>query len=221
MVQDTRPPLPAHTGASAFIRRWHAPLNAAVLAAIYAWSAICPADRSVWHVEMAAVLIVSIALALTARRFRFSNTAYFIVSLWLALHAIGAHYTFEKVPFGLISDAFGFERNHFDRVAHFVIGLNAFLAAEYFWRKGYVSMPCIAALIGILSIMGMSAAWEIIEWLYAVADGGATGAAFLGSQGDIWDAQQDMLADTLGAMLGSAFFLFLKPRNFFRKETNK
>ncbi|HQC52856.1 MAG TPA: DUF2238 domain-containing protein [Lentisphaeria bacterium] len=156
---------------------------------------------------MASVFLVTAILAGTFRWFRFSNASYAIVSLWLVMHAIGAHYTFEKVPFGLVTDLFGFERNHYDRVAHYVVGLNSFLAAEFLWRRRWVATPLLAAAAGVCLVMAMAAGWEIIEWLYAVADGGQTGIAFLGAQGDPWDAQKDMLADTLGAITASAVFL--------------
>ncbi|NLF62629.1 MAG: DUF2238 domain-containing protein [Lentisphaerae bacterium] len=182
-------------------------VNVALVAAVYIWSGCCPADRAVWWVEMASVFLVTAILAGTFRWFRFSNASYAIVSLWLVMHAIGAHYTFEKVPFGLVTDLFGFERNHYDRVAHYVVGLNSFLAAEFLWRRRWVATPLLAAAAGVCLVMAMAAGWEIIEWLYAVADGGQTGIAFLGAQGDPWDAQKDMLADTLGAITASAVFL--------------
>jgi putative membrane protein len=193
---------------SAFSRNWRYG-NILLLVAVYAWSAVNPAERAVWWVEMASVLAISALLLVSSRWFRFSNTSYAIVSLWLIMHSIGAHYTFEKVPFDWVSNAFGFERNHYDRVAHFVIGINAFLFAEFAYRKDWLRTPLLAATVGLAAIMAMAAAWEIIEWLYAAMDGGEVGAAFLGSQGDVWDAQKDMLADTLGAILGAGLFLTL------------
>jgi putative membrane protein len=193
---------------SPFSRNWRYG-NILLLVAVYAWSAVSPADRAVWWVEMTSVLAISALLLISSHWFRFSNTSYAIVSLWLIMHSIGAHYTFENVPFDWVSNAFGFERNHYDRVAHFIIGINAFLFAEFAYRKDWLRTPLLAASAGLAAIMAMAAAWEIIEWLYATMDGGEVGAAFLGSQGDIWDAQKDMLADTLGALLGSGLFLAL------------
>jgi putative membrane protein len=195
---------------STFSRYWRYG-NILLLLAVYIWSAISPFDRSLWWVEMTSVLLISALLLFSSGRFRFSNSSYAIVSLWLIMHSIGAHYTFEKVPFDWVSQLFGFERNHYDRLAHFVIGINAFLFAEFSYRKKWLATPLLAALVGVAAIMAMAAGWEIIEWLYAVIDGGEVGAAFLGSQGDIWDAQKDMLADTLGALLGGALFLALHP----------
>jgi len=176
---------------------------------LFVWSAINPFGRGIWYVEISSVLIVFFSLLFTYPIFQFSKTSYTIISMWLVLHTIGAHYSFELVPFGFITDLFDFSRNHFDRFAHFVIGLNAFCVAEYFFKTKKVSTKGVAAFVGILFIMAMANAWELIEWIYAVLDGGEVGAAFLGSQGDIWDAQKDMLADTLGAILGSTLFMIL------------
>lgn len=179
-----------------------------ILAALGIWSYIDAYDRSVWHVEMASVLTVGGLLVITYPFFKFSNTSYIIVSLWLAMHTIGAHYTFERVPFEWVSDLIGSSRNHYDRVAHFVIGLNSFCVAEWFQKTGKAKGLAACAFIGVIFIMAMANAWELIEWAYAEIDGGSTGAAFLGSQGDIWDAQKDMLSDTLGAICAAIFFVW-------------
>lgn len=179
-----------------------------ILTALAVWSYIDAYDRSVWHVEMASVLTVGGLLVITYPFFKFSNTSYIIVSLWLAMHTIGAHYTFERVPFDWVSDLIGSSRNHYDRVAHFVIGLNSFCVAEWFQKTGKAKGLGVCAFIGVIFIMAMANAWELIEWAYAEIDGGSTGAAFLGSQGDIWDAQKDMLADTLGAVCAAIFFIW-------------
>lgn len=180
---------------------------AAVLTAVIAWSAYKPAEWGVWWMEMSWVLGVFALLAFTYRRFRFSNLAYALVFLWLVMHTVGAHYTFEHVPAEWLKNLLGSERNHYDRVAHFVVGFNSFLIAELALRKRWVRNAVVAAVFGVLAIMAMAAAWEIIEWIVAVWDGGADGLAFLGSQGDVWDAQKDMLCDTLGAISAAILFV--------------
>ena len=105
------------------------------LIALIIWSVINPFDIAVWKVEITSVLVVFVALIVTYPFFKFSNTAYFIVFLWLSLHTIGAHYSFELVPFDFITNLFHFSRNHFDRFAHFIIGINSFGVAEFLFRK--------------------------------------------------------------------------------------
>lgn len=178
------------------------------LVLLFIWSGIEPFSRGIWYVEISSVLLVFFALVLTYKKFTFTNLSYAIVSMWLALHAIGAHYSFERVPFDFITELFGFSRNHYDRLAHFIIGLNSFGVAEFVLRKGLVKSARVAAFFGLIFIMALANAWELIEWSYAELDGGEVGAAFLGSQGDIWDAQKDMLCDTLGAIAAALFFPF-------------
>jgi len=131
------------------------------------------------------------------------------MAIWLIWHTIGGHYTFSNVPFGLVNDLLGSDRNHFDRIGHFVIGFYAFPMAEWLLRKGMCKIT-LASFFGLFLIMSIAAGYEIIEWLYAVAEGGDAGIEFLGSQGDIWDAQKDMLADTLGAIFSLILFWIIR-----------
>lgn len=186
---------------------------ALIVALIAVWSGIAPFSRAVWYAEVAPVFVVFTALVMTYSRFQFSNIAYFLMSLWLILHLIGAHYTFELVPFEwgsrLLSGWFGEDRNHFDRVAHFIIGFYSFPMAEWLLRRKLCG-PILAGFFALFFIMSVAAAYELIEWQYSVIAGGDEGIAFLGSQGDVWDAQKDMLADTLGALTALALFYLLR-----------
>ena len=178
---------------------------AAVFVVFWAVMAVDPVARDVWWAENIPVVLVFAGLALTANRFRFSNLAYALMAVWLFWHTVGGHYTFAKVPFGFVSDLFGFERNNFDRIGHFSVGFYAFALAELLVRTKSATRP-VAYACSLFFIMAVAAGYEIIEWIYAVREGGDAGIAFLGSQGDIWDAQKDMLADTLGAI--SSLILF-------------
>jgi len=129
------------------------------------------------------------------------------------LHTIGGHYTFERVPFGLITDLFGFERNHYDRIAHFSVGFYAFPIAEYVLIKGHSSSRVLACLFGVFAIFTVASVYEIFEWQYAIWSDPESGIAVLGSQGDIWDAQKDMLADGLGAIFASMVFYITSVKN--------
>ena len=184
-------------------------LLAAFFILLSIWSAIGPASRQVWVAEVIPVFSVFLLLVVSYPFFRFSNTAYGLMSLWLILHTIGAHYTFAEVPFDWFNQLIGSERNQFDRVAHYSVGFYALAMAEFVYRKGYAG-KYLASLFGLFFIMSVAAGYEIIEWLYADIEGGEAGIAFLGSQGDIWDAQKDMLADTLGAVTSLLLFLWMQ-----------
>jgi putative membrane protein len=175
--------------------------------ALFAWAAVSPYDRADWYAEnIPIVLIVIFLVVLYARGFVFSPTAYVFMSVLLYLHTIGGHYTFERVPFGFVTNLFGFHRNHYDRVAHFSVGFYAFPIAEALVRTKAVRSRLVLFLFPIFAIAFVAMGYELLEWWYAVAVGGPSAADFLGSQGDVWDAQQDMLADTLGAILITTLF---------------
>jgi putative membrane protein len=163
---------------------------------------IDPHSRAVWWAENIPIVVIAITLVvLYVRGVRASSLAYALMSVLLYLHTIGGHYTFERVPFDWVTNAFGFERNHYDRIAHFSVGFYAYAMAELLITRKLVARPWVAYTFGIFAIGTIAATYEIIEWIYAVLAGGDSGAAFLGSQGDIWDAQKDMLADISGAVV--------------------
>lgn len=191
------------------------PLLLAVFISLLAiWSAVEPVSRAVWYAEVVPVFAVFMLLIVTYPWFQFSNPAYFCMSLWLILHLIGAHYTFELVPFkwgsDLLAGWLGEGRNHFDRVAHYIIGFYSFPMAEFLLRRKLTG-PIVAGFFSLFFIMSVAAGYELIEWQYAVIAGGQEGIAFLGSQGDVWDAQKDILADTLGALTALLLFYFIRP----------
>ncbi|MCR5183799.1 MAG: DUF2238 domain-containing protein [Opitutales bacterium] len=163
-----------------------------------------PAGTAVWRVEIVWCVVYFVSLALAFPRFRFSNLAYFFAAIWCILQTIGAHYSFENVPFFETLSELG--RNHFDRLAHFTVGLNALLICEFVFRKKLTNGVNVACIFGFVAIVALAGVWEIIEWIYAEIDGGETGAAFLGSQGDIWDAQKDILCDTFGGLVAAIIF---------------
>ncbi len=166
-----------------------------------------PYSRSVWVAEnLPIVLIVTGLVFLYFRGVRFSNTAYAMMSVLVFLHTIGGHYTFERVPFDWFDNLFGFRRNMYDRVAHFTVGFYAYAILELVLRSGTITRNWVASLFAIFAIATVAMSYELIEWVYAVTSDPASGAAFLGSQGDVWDAQKDMLMDTLGAIVAVIFY---------------
>ena len=167
-----------------------------------------PYARDVWYVENGPIVaLVAYVVYLYSRNIRFSNTAYALMFILPFLHTIGGHYTFERVPFDWFNNFFGFERNMFDRVAHFAVGFYALSIIEYLVGRGLVAKKWVAVTYSIFAIAFVAVFYEWIEWWYAELWGGEAGAAFLGSQGDIWDAQKDMLLDVMGAALTAGGYL--------------
>jgi putative membrane protein len=180
-------------------------------ALLFSVLAIAPVDRATWWVENATVwIIVGAILVLYARGVRFSLVAYLLMSVLVYLHTIGGHYTFANVPFDWITNLFGFERDNFDRIAHFSVGFYAYAVAEWLWAKRLVANRFLLFTYPVFVIASVAMTYEIIEWIYAAMNDPAAGAAYLGSQGDVWDAQKDMLADTLGAIVATAFFFWIR-----------
>ncbi len=176
----------------------------------FAVLAVAPASREVWVAESIPVVLVFTLLAATYRTFRFSTLAYLLMAVWLFWHTVGGHYTFAHVPFGWVTEFFGWERNHFDRLGHLAVGLYAYPVAELATRRRWCG-PVLASLLGLTCMMSVAAGYEIIEWAFAEIVGGGAGIEFLGVQGDEWDAQKDMLCDTLGALAALLLFWLVRP----------
>lgn len=182
----------------------------AAFSLLFIVTGISPASRSVWVAEVIPVVAAVIVLAVWFRKFRFSNWSYTLMFFWLACHTVGAHYTFAQVPFEWFRELVGAHRNPFDRVAHFTVGFYAFPVAEYLVRKNHAG-KVLAGIFSLFFVMAVAAAYEIIEWQYAVIVGGSDANDFLGSQGDVWDAQKDMFCDTCGALASLSLFYLVKP----------
>jgi len=171
-----------------------------------------PSYRDAWLLENVLVFITVAMLVGTYRRLPLSNISYTCLFLFLALHEVGSHYTYSEVPydewaralFGQdLSGMFGLERNHFDRVVHLAYGV----LITYPVREVFLRLANAAGFWGylfpLLVVMSTSLLYELIEWGAAVIFGGDLGMAYLGTQGDIWDAHKDSLLATLGALFAS------------------
>lgn len=173
--------------------------------------AINPIDRHTWFVENLTVWIILTAiLILYWRNVRFSNIAYALMFVLIYLHTIGGHYTFALVPFDWVTNFFNFSRNHFDRVAHFSVGFYAFPVAEWLYSRKLVANKFLLFTYPIFLIATIAMTYELVEWIYAAKAPAQDAMNYLGSQGDIWDAQKDMLADTLGAVVAMCTFFISK-----------
>ena len=173
---------------------------------IWICAAIHPLKRDDWLLENLLVFVSVPLLVLTYQRLAFSNAFYLLVFLFLILHAAGAHYTYSEVPFGYwLKDAFQLQRNHFDRIVHFAYGLLlTYPVREMLLRivkvRGYWAL-----LLPVAVIISLSGLFEIIEAVVARLVDPDLGTAYLGIQGDVWDAQKDMALAVLGAVLAVVF----------------
>jgi putative membrane protein len=174
---------------------------------LFIWMGIAPFDRDVWIAENAPIFGIAVVLVIMYfRGIQFSNLSYILMSVLLFVHTIGGHYTFERVPFDWFNDLFGFERNMYDRVGHFAVGFYAYPFAELLTKRRLVNARWVTYLMPLFFIVTVAAFYELFEWWYAVTYGGSAGTAFLGSQGDIWDAQKDILMDTLGGLVALVLY---------------
>ena len=177
-------------------------LALAIYLAFWIALAIRPLDRGDWFLENLLVFATAIVLCGTYRRFQFSNLSYALILIFLTLHAIGAHYTYAQVPLGFwLKDWFQLSRNHYDRVIHFGFGfLLLYPMSELLSRSARVRQswsPWLAAV----ALSALSSFFEILEAIIAMIVRPDLGAAYLGIQGDIWDAQKDMGCAFVGALL--------------------
>ncbi|MCB9810770.1 MAG: DUF2238 domain-containing protein [Candidatus Nomurabacteria bacterium] len=180
---------------------------------VFIWLGIEPYSRDVWLAENLPIfLIVLFLVVLYFRGVRFSNTSYALMSVLIFMHTVGGYFTFERVPFDWFNDLFGFERNMYDRVAHFTVGFYAFALAEYLNVRKLANTRWLVYLTPLFFIISVAAVYEMFEWWFAATYGGDASAAFLGSQGDIWDAQKDMLMDTLGAISALVLYALVRKK---------
>jgi putative membrane protein len=201
----------------------------ALLATLSVLLAIAPHDRADWALENALLFVGVAVLVATRKALPLSRISYTLIFLFLCLHTVGAHYTYSLVPYdawlealsgGTLSSLTGWQRNHFDRLVHLAYGLLlAYPAREVFLRVADVR-GFWGYYLPLDVVMATSMLYELIEWGAASAFGGDLGVAYLGTQGDPWDAQKDMALATVGAitaMLVTATINGLTQRDFARE----
>ncbi|MFT4631788.1 MAG: putative membrane protein [Candidatus Pseudothioglobus sp.] len=178
-------------------------------AVIFIALAISPFDRTIWFVENAPIMLLVAVVAWLHLHHHFTPISYAAMSVLVVLHTIGAHYTFANVPFGLVTEYFGFERNHFDRLAHCSVGFYAYPIGELLLKRRLVNSRLILLLFPLFAIFGTAAIYEVFEWQFALLADPQAGLAVLGSQGDVWDAQKDITADGIGALIATGLFAWV------------
>lgn len=202
--------------------KWHPNFTvAAVVLPVLAWSAWRPYDAVTWWLETGPVFIGFAALAVAqVRGWRLSG---FVLG-WIALHMIvliiGGHYTYARVPLGeWAREAFGSERNHYDRLGHLLQGLTpALITRELFVRHRVIARRGWRCFLIVCVCMAISAVYELLEWSAALVSAEAS-ESFLGTQGDNWDTQSDMFCALVGALAALVFLHRLHDRSIRRLGT--
>jgi putative membrane protein len=181
-------------------RRFHGALLALWILALIV-SAIGAFDFFTWVLEVAPAIIGIAVLAATYRRFPFTNLVYSLILIHSLILMLGGHYTYAKVPLGFwMQNVFHFSRNHYDRIGHFAQGfVPAMIAREIFIRRNVINGARWRATLTIAVCLAISALYELIEWRTSVMSGSAADA-FLGTQGDVWDTQEDMFFALVGSI---------------------
>ena len=184
--------------------RYHLLLLAVFLSA-WGWAAVDPVHPQDWWLENLLVFLGVPLIVGLGFYFRLSNLSYTLITVFMVLHVVGSHYTYAEVPFGhTLQRWFGAERNMYDRLVHFCFGfLLAYPVREVFVRitraRGFWTYYLPVELT-----LAFSAIYELIEWAAAARVAPETGLAFLGAQGDVWDAQKDMALAGLGSVVAMA-----------------
>jgi putative membrane protein len=175
---------------------------AGICAITFVWAAIKPFDRQAWILENILLVIFAVILALTHRRLQLSQASYLCIALFIVLHLIGAHYTYEHMPLGIwAKDYFHLSRNHYDRFAHGAFGfLLVYPIRELLIKHGRIHRVWSFWLaIGV--ILAVSGFFEILESIVAETVAPGQGVNWLAGQGDEWDAQNDMLSALVGSLM--------------------
>ena len=191
-----------------------------LLGAVFVWSAIRPHDYFTWILETFPAIIGFVILAATYRRFPLTPLAYTLLMIHAAILMLGGHYTYAEVPLGYwMRDVLHTARNDYDRLGHFAQGfVPAIVAREILIRRKIVRGGGWVYFIVVCICLAISAAYELLEWRVSIASG-SKGDAFLGTQGDIWDTQEDMATALVGAMVAPVVLGWLHDRQIAALES--
>jgi putative membrane protein len=190
--------------------------------AVFVWSLIHPHDYFTWILEVfPAIIGIALVLALH-KRFPLTPLVLSLLTLHAIILMVGGHYTYAEVPLGFwMKEMFHFTRNHYDRIGHFAQGfVPAMVAREVLIRRDVVRTRGWRYFIIVSICLAISAAYELLEWRVSVASGSA-GDAFLGTQGDVWDTQEDMATALVGAFIAPLVFGRLQDRQLARLQRDR
>jgi putative membrane protein len=181
--------------------------------ALSLWTAYEPADRQFWLLSSILPGALVLVLLGTHRSIPLSLASYVLITLFLTLHTIGVHYTYAQVPAGAwLEQALPVGRNHYDRVVHFCFGVMLTYPIEELFRLTAALRGWLLYYLPVMTVLGLSGLWEIIESWVARMVHPELGITYLGSQGDVWDAQKDMAAALYGSLLCMVLLLLWRIR---------
>lgn len=182
-----------------------------VFIGLWVYTLITTPDLNNWLLENTLVLVFLIPLFLGYRKYPMSDLSYLLITLFLCIHVYGSTYTYAENPFGYwLQDLFHSKRNHYDRIVHFNFGfLLAYPMREFFMKTLKVEKWLTWALPVEVSL-SIGAAYELIEWAVADVFFKNQGTAYLGTQGDVWDAQKDMFLAFAGALMAMLLLATIK-----------
>jgi putative membrane protein len=173
-----------------------------VFLSVLVWSAIEPADRLTWWMEVIPALVGLVVLFMTRQRFPLTELVYLLILIHAVILMVGGHYTYAEVPLGdWLSDLSGGDRNNYDKLGHLAQGfIPAMIAREIMIRNEVVAAKGWLTFLLLCIVLAISAFYELVEWWAALVSSEAA-ESFLGTQGYVWDTQSDMLWALCGAIL--------------------
>lgn len=183
-----------------------------VYLSIWVYLAIDPLFFDDWLLENLLVFVAVPLILIFDKKYSFSLESSIYLFVFMSLHAVGSHYTYSHMPFfNEIKEVFGFDRNYYDRIVHFLFGYLIFIPLmELFLKNGI--KKTIAVWFAFFMMVSFSAFYEIVEWLATEVTNPDLGIAFLGAQGDVWDAQKDSALAICGSVLGVMRGIYVKNR---------
>jgi putative membrane protein len=196
-----------------------------IFGVVFVWSALKPHDFFTWLLEVMPVIIALPILFFTYQKFPLTPLLYILILIHAIILMIGGHYTYALVPindlpvFSWLKETFDLDRNYYDRIGHFAQGfVPAMIAREILIRNFVVKTGAWLFFVVCCICLSISACYELIEWWVAVAAGAAS-EDFLGAQGDVWDAQWDMLMALIGAISAQIFLKNMHDRQLLNLQS--
>jgi putative membrane protein len=182
-----------------------------VFTIVWANSLIWTSDINNWMLENALTFLFLVVLFIFYKKYQFSDITYLLIGIYLCLHVYGSKYTYAENPFGYwLQEVFQSERNHYDRIVHFSFGFLLAYPMRELFLKWFQYPKMVAWILPIEITLSISGLYELIEWAVADVFFQEQGVAYLGTQGDIWDAQKDIFLAFSGALLSTSIVSILK-----------